>query len=444
MYTYRGYLGWITDLASQPHPTGAWPVTEIDEALLADYEASFAMQAAVGLDISSIWGLAVGRSWPLAIEESVDAARTAQVRRLIERAHRHGIRILAGTGVYSWGFEAIIREHPELSGGNPRAMCASNPDAWPWMRRVLDFVGDGLGVDGFSFQSADQGRCSCSRCAQWQDVEYHARLNARVTAYVREKWPTMLVAVNGWGMNLADPDDLPQVIAMTRHADYLIDSHSSAAKREPTYRRRLIEAIAPCAYGSVGGPFVEPPQHWERTRWFLPCLDRAARHATELYAEGGRAMEIFFHIQANPGDEVSVRHVALLLRDPARSSDDVLEEVLTELYAPRDERAMDDLMRLFRRADAAYFDRATNVPASATLSMEPLVSDRAGPPIYLTAHLDAAALEAYRQDIAALLAECPQLIEAVGQRDRVKRIARCLRGVLADIAQVQQASPAAG
>jgi hypothetical protein len=189
---------------------------------------------------------------------------------------------------------------------------------------------------------------------------------------------------------------------------------------------------------------VEPPQHWERTRWFLPCLDRAARHAAELYKEGGRAMEVFFHIQANPGDEVSVRHVALLLRDPARSSDDVLEEVLAELYAPRDERAMDDLMRLFRRADAAYFDRATNVPASATLSMEPLVSDRAGPPIYLTAHLDAAGLEAYRQDIAALLAACPQLIEAVGRPERVERIARCLRGVLADIAQVQQASPAAG
>ena len=111
--------------------------------------------------------------------------------------------------------------------------------------------------------------------------------------------------------------------AMARHADYLIDPHSSAARRDPAYRRRLIAALAPCAYGTVGGPFVEPPQHWEHTRWFLPCLERAARHVKHLHAEGGRAMEVFFHILANPGDEVTVRHTAALLRDPARSHDEV-------------------------------------------------------------------------------------------------------------------------
>ncbi len=190
MYTYRGYLGWITDLATAPHPDGTWPVTEIDQGLLADFEASFTMQQAIGLDLSSIWGLAVGRAWPLDIEHSVDDQCAEQVRRLLASAHAHGVRVLAGTGVYSWGVEEIIRAHPDLSNGNPRAMCASNPEAWPWMRRVLDFVGDVLAVDGFSFQSADQGRCPCAECARWGDVEYHALLNARVSAYVKERWPT--------------------------------------------------------------------------------------------------------------------------------------------------------------------------------------------------------------------------------------------------------------
>lgn len=434
MYTYRGYLGWITDLATAPHPDGAWPVTAIDQGLLADFEASFAMQQAVGLDLSSIWGLAVGRAWPLDIEHSVDDRRAEQVRRLLASAHAHGVRVLAGTGVYSWGFEEIIRAHPDLSNGNPRAMCASNPDAWPWMRRVLDFVGDVLAVDGFSFQSADQGRCPCAECARWGDVQYHALLNARVSTYVKERWPTKTVAVNGWGMDLQDPADLPHVVTMTRHADYLVDTHSSAARRDPAYRRRLIKAIGPCAYGTVGGPFVEPPQHWQRTRWFLPSLSRAAKHVRDLHAEGGRAMEVYFHITANPGDEVSVRHTAALLRDPARSSDEALREALTTLYAPHDGAALDELADLFRRADAAYFERAHDVPASATLSMEPLVSDHVGPPVYLTKHLDATDLDAYEADITALLARCPALEPRVGDPARVLLIATCLRGVLADIA----------
>ena len=145
-------------------------------------------------------------------------------------------------------------------------------------------------------------------------------------------------------------------------------------------------------------------------------------------------MEVFFHITANPGDEVSVRHTAALLRDPTRSSDEALREALTTLYAPHDGTALDDLADLFRRADAAYFERAHDVPASATLSMEPLVSDHVGPPVYLTKHLDAAGLDAYEADIAALLARCPALEPRVTDPAMVRLIATCLRGVLADIA----------
>ena len=76
--------------------------------------------------------------------------------------------------------------------------------------------------------------------------------------------------------------------------------------------------------------------------------------------------------------------------------------------------------------------------ATATVSLEPLVGDQAGPPIYLTRHLDRAGLDAYEQDIAALLAECPALSQRVRHPRKVDTIAACLRGVLDDIALVQE------
>src|SRR5262249_44734246 len=154
---------------------------------------------------------------------AVPPERRERVRRLIGAGHRRGIRVLAGLGVYSWGYEAIIRAHPELSAGNPRALCASNPDAWVWQQRVTDWTFEQADVDGVSLQSADQGRCPCGRCARWGDLEYHARLNARVTAYVKGRWPGKVVGVNTWGVSTEDPADLPHLLEMARGSDFLID-----------------------------------------------------------------------------------------------------------------------------------------------------------------------------------------------------------------------------
>jgi hypothetical protein len=210
------------------------------------------------------------------------------------------------------------------------------------------------------------------------------------------------------------------------------------ARRDPGYRRRVIEAIAPCGFGTVGGPYVEPPLHWQRTRWFLPCLDQAAAQIKSVYADGGRAMEVFMHIQANPGDEATLQHSAALLRDPLQDSEAALRSVLATLYQPHDAAALDQLAALFLRADRAYFSRAHNLPGGGTLSLEPLVNDRVGPPVYLTDHLDREGLQGYAQDLRALLAECPAIAAQVGRPDKVSLIAACLQGALADVAMAQE------
>ena len=40
-FRYRGYLGWITDLATLPDTNAAWPSMRIDRQLLKDYSQTF-------------------------------------------------------------------------------------------------------------------------------------------------------------------------------------------------------------------------------------------------------------------------------------------------------------------------------------------------------------------------------------------------------------------
>ena len=172
-FRHRGYLGWVTDLASEPDPTASWPSMRLDDALLDDYSRTFDLMKDLGFNEISIWGLYVARSWPIDIESAVAPARGARVEKLIDEAHKRGIRVLSGLGVYSWGFDEIIHVHPDLSRGNGQAMCASLPAAWEWMRKVIDFVFSRFPIDGVSMQSADQGRCRCEQCKAHTDAEYH-------------------------------------------------------------------------------------------------------------------------------------------------------------------------------------------------------------------------------------------------------------------------------
>jgi hypothetical protein len=55
-FTHRGYLGWITDLATEPDPRAAWPSMRLDERLLRDYRETFAMMKRLGFNEMSAWG----------------------------------------------------------------------------------------------------------------------------------------------------------------------------------------------------------------------------------------------------------------------------------------------------------------------------------------------------------------------------------------------------
>ena len=61
-FNHRGYLGWITDLASEPDRSVAWPSMRLDAQLLKDYQESFAVMQRLGFNEISVWGLYVSRA----------------------------------------------------------------------------------------------------------------------------------------------------------------------------------------------------------------------------------------------------------------------------------------------------------------------------------------------------------------------------------------------
>jgi hypothetical protein len=430
-FAHRGYLGWITDLATDAGAHAAWPSMRLDEKLLNDYRETFELMKELGFNEISVWGLYVSRAWPVDIGSAVSPSRGLLVEKLIASAQGHGIRVYSGLGIYSWGFEEIIRAYPKLTRGNPQAMCASEPESWEWMRKVVDFVFERFEIDGVSMQSADQGRCRCDQCRAFTDAEYHALLNIRVADYIRSRWPKKTVAVNSWGMKFEQPVALPSLVKVSQKVDYLIDVHDTSRNLDPSYRRKVIQSLD-CAFGTLGGPQVEPPQHWQRDRWFLPTLQRVGTHLHDLAADGGRACEFFFHILANPGDELSFWLAGKTLSDPATAWQKHLEHSVESLYSVSKVSTRDALIRLFLDAEEAYFKHRPE-GFCGTISLEPLVSEGPGPPIYLKS-LEPAQRAEYAQELRRLKGEAQKLSNEIREKRRINNVTRCLENTLADVA----------
>jgi hypothetical protein len=432
-FRHRAYLGWITDLDSRPDTNAPWPSMRLDAPLIEDYRRTFALMKRLGYNAIVIWGFYVSRSWPLDIASAVPPERGTLVGRLIDAAHEQGIRVYTGLGVYSWGFEEIIRANPRLSRGNPKAMCASQPESWEWMRKVIDFAMTRFPVDGASLQSADQGRCKCDQCRRWSDTEYHTRLDIRVSEYIRAHWPGKAIGVSGWGMRFDDPESLPALVEMSRRIDYLIDVPDSTRQRDRSWRRKLIGELA-CSFGTLGGPQVEPPQHFARDRWFVPTVRRDSEHMSELYAEGGRACEYFFHILENPGDEISFWVAGKALSAPAIPWREHLAASIEELYRTSRRSTTDALAGIFVRAEDAYLQHLPSL-RSGTISIEPLVEDHPGPPVYITKQLNADQRAQYTVDLKSISADLRKLAPDVPEKTRIAKIARCLEHAIGDLSE---------
>jgi hypothetical protein len=384
-----------------------------------------------------VWGLAVSRDWPLDVSQSLTPEKREFAAAPRDMCRARGLKLLAGLGVYSLGSDLIIEAYPHRARTNPHALCPHEPQSWEWMARVVDFVLTELPVDGVQMQSADHNRCRCTDCAKWSDLEHHAHLNTRVANYIHANFVGKTVGVNSWGMSFGDAAVVtsasPALREMSRSIDYFTEVENALGRAGGESRREVINALQ-CDFGTLGGPQVEPPQHWERDRWFLPVVRWRCEHLRALAQDGGCSCEFFFHIDANPGDELTLWVTGYALQDPAGDWQDHLRRAVERIYEPETAAATQALCDVFARAEAAYYDRVHDL-TERTFSLKPLVydghngCDTPGPPIYLNA-LGATARAAYVRELEALLPLVDLLSTQVGTSGKLQRIASCLRNAI--------------
>lgn len=444
-FTYPVTAGWIRSVATQPSPTEPWPDVAWDCDLLEDQIRFLDVQSELGVTYNRPWGLFVARCWPVPFDPApgklISREREEMIACFVDAAHERGIKILAGTGVYSWGFEEVIAKCPGVAPGraedgrNPQAMCAFSDEAWEWQRRVLDFQMDPRwGFDGVSLQSADQGRCRCERCRKLSDIEHHEILLVRTAEHIMRHRPEWVIGQASWGMRVDDPRMLPHVQRISQRVDYIVEVQERSARGEKPWRKELVKSLT-CALGSVGGVFLGHPQHWDRLRYFLPCGLHSARAIKALYDDGGRACEYHYRVFANPVEEVSWRTGARVLVHPDTPPGQALRQAVAKVFAVTGS-PLDQLTELFTQAEEAYFSRSSFVVGDGELSLEPLVWDKSpavpGPPIYLRDRLTGEARREYAKDLRRLKGDLAGI--AVGNEPAKARCLKCIDGTLLDLA----------
>ena len=452
---------WINDIRREPITHDSWPSVIIDRTTIEDFEATMSLLKQAGYTALDVFGLLTNHDWPLQIETVIDRARKRQVDELIDTAHRHDIEVIYGLGVYSWGFDTIIRSDPAVRGTNPSAMCGSKPGSREWMHKVIDFAAN-FDVDGYHLEVADQGRCTCPECSKETHLEYYCRLNRETADYIRGRYPGKLLLVNTsgympWG-DFVQPEEFPVLNEMGRSIDVLIDGGNHGLFIREDMRRQFVQSF-PCHYGTSGGFWVYPPQHWDRQRWFLPYLQAEAAHLKRLHGDGSRSCELYLGPLVNPSTEINVFCNGRLLGDIRREPADVLGEAIEALYRPKSQGDGDRLGELFLRAERAFFDAWTprrnwGLTAAYTdgieglfewseehpgravpgeLFLEPLLGSEPGFPVYLSVHMTREGRGKYRRELQDLRKSVSGLGRGFEDGGRIERIGRCLGNVLKDL-----------
>ena len=117
MFQYRiAYGCWLNDSRTKPIPDEDWPSVRIDGDTLESLDETMAFLKGAGYNCFDVFGLITNHSWEDDIASTVGEERRRQVKQAIDIVHRHGLKLIYGLGVYSWGFDGIIARDERVRG----------------------------------------------------------------------------------------------------------------------------------------------------------------------------------------------------------------------------------------------------------------------------------------------------------------------------------------
>jgi hypothetical protein len=447
-YKYRIAFGcWINDMRSEALPLQQWPAPHLDEVTISSILAAMDVQSRAGFNYLDAWGLFATYGYPPDITSAfTDSARAAQVKRLIREASSRGIKLIFGMGLFSWGYDQIIRADPAVRGKNKagqpldHVMCGATEKAWSYVEKILDTALSSFEFGGVHLESADLGWCDCPACGgKYGTVGYNVRLNTRAADYIKRKWPGKIVTcipinwLGGSGRAHFDQAEKDQIIELSKHIDCFMDQGWNGTFIADEERKAFIKKLH-SDYGTSGGLWVYHCGRWDRLSYFLPYPKRAAAAIRQHHDDGARGCMFYQGPVVNPAVELNIAVGGRILVDPNRSVDDVLAEVIELYYRPRDARTRKTAADIFRRGEGAYFDQwetgrfaAKGRSMPGELHLTDLFGTSPGPATYLLEpFLDGAGRREYKNRLAAILPDLDQMDGHCEDGGRVARIRKSI------------------
>jgi hypothetical protein len=449
-YKYRVAFGaWINDMRNEPLPLENWPAANFDSETINSAIRAFDVQSEAGFNLVDNFGLFATTSYPLDIVGAFgDPDRRRKVQGLIATAKERGLKTLFGLGLFTWGFDEIIRQDPEVRGtdraGKPHAhaMCGAKEKAWKYIEKIIDCALGEFDFAGVHQESADLGWCHCPECGgKYGGVGYNIRLNIRAADYIKHKWPDKLINVipinwlSGTGREHFDAEEKKAIIELGNHIDCFMDQGWRGTYIADAERKDFCRQLR-CAYGTSGGLWLYHSARVDRTSYFLPYPRRTAHAIRMHFDDGARGCMFYQGPMANPAVEINTAVGGRILGDPARRAQDALFEAVGVYYKPRNSAVHKKLVDVFQRAEDGYFGQwdekrfrevhKTAPPGEFKVNDE-LFGFSPDPMTYLLEpYLNADGRGAYKKSLVAILRELPGLASSLDDGGRLKRIERAI------------------
>ena len=317
--------------------------------------------------------------------------RLANLRKLVERAGRHGIKVYLYMNEPRAMPVSFFERHADCKGaqeGDYIAMCTSVPQVRQWITGALGYVFKEVpGLGGvFTITASENltnchshyGAAQCPRCAKRPGPEVVAEINTTIADGVRQGQPDAKVIVWDWGWK----DEWAEPLIKALPDGVYLMSVSEWSK--PIVQGGVASEVGEYSISAVG-PGPRALRHWALARqrglktiakvqvnctWelsavpYLPVMDLVAQHCANLAAQDLDGLMLSWTLGGYPSPNLQV--VKESAARPAPSVDAVLQRVAVSRYGPAAAADVRQAWTKFSTAFAEYPYHGSSLYAAPT------------------------------------------------------------------------------